>query len=136
MSTARIGVIEDDIVARRILQIALTSLGHHVDVYGRAEDLIAMFAPHTYDVIISDFSLPGMDGATLLKWIRQSDDEVVLVLLTGSASLEAIKFVLEDCRVDYLLKPIRPSDLQILLSNALATTPHPALYHTAARHVG
>jgi C4-dicarboxylate-specific signal transduction histidine kinase len=79
---------------------------------GGAEALRLLELPRSFDVIISDYRMPGMDGAEFLRRSRDTAPEAVRVLLTGHASLEgAIAAVNEGHVFRFLMKPCPPEVL-------------------------
>ena len=76
----------------------------HVDTFTRAEDLIGVFEPGSYDLIMLDIFMATMNGMQAAQLIRNKDSEVSLVFLTSSE-----EFLLEGYRVfaaGYFLKPL------------------------------
>ena len=106
-------VIEDDLKLAEAFRLSLASLGMSVTVFGNAEDALAH--PEIADAAfyITDFHLPGMNGAQLLKTLQQaSPGKIKAVLLTGDASTERIEFGLSFGWPVFF----KPVDLPTLLS--------------------
>ena len=76
-----------DIIAERI-----RARGMDVSTTTSAEDAIHMVEEKSYDVIIMDFMMPGMNGFQTLKAIKEKKPEVQIILLTGN--------VLEESRIE------------------------------------
>lgn len=87
-----------------------------------AEAALALFdAGERFAVVISDMRMPGMDGAQLLAELRLRDSELVRVLLTGHADLEAAaRAVNQGALFRFLLKPCPPETLGAALRDAVA----------------
>jgi len=65
-----------------------------------------------FDVIISDFRMPQMNGAEFLKQAKEIDPAATRILLTGQASLEGVQSAVNEGQVfKVLLKPCSPEDL-------------------------
>jgi EAL domain-containing protein (putative c-di-GMP-specific phosphodiesterase class I) len=71
----------------------------------------ALLKERSFEVIVSDISMPGMDGLTLLKTVRQRDLDVPVILMTGSPALETAVKAVELGAMRYLVKPF---DLELL----------------------
>lgn len=77
-----------------------------VTVVPSAENVLDILKQRSFDVIVSDIKLPGMDGITLLEKIREIDKHIPVILVTGYASLETAKEAVKLNAFDYLLKPL------------------------------
>jgi signal transduction histidine kinase len=84
----RVLVVDDDAAVREVLARVLQRAGHAVTGAASAEEALQRFAPLQYDLIFTDLSLEGMDGATLLSQVRTRDPQIAVVIVTGWGSLE------------------------------------------------
>ncbi|MCW8956446.1 MAG: response regulator [Gammaproteobacteria bacterium] len=73
-----------------------------------------------FDVIISDFRMPQMDGAEFLKKARELDPAATRILLTGEASLQGVQAAVNDSKIfKILLKPVSAEDLYAAVYGAI-----------------
>jgi CheY-like chemotaxis protein len=79
----RILVIEDEESIRRFLASGLSQLGHRPHVAATGEEGLAAIAEESFDVVITDFGLPGLSGAAVAKSIAQCSPGTPVLLLTG-----------------------------------------------------
>jgi signal transduction histidine kinase len=79
----RVLVVDDDPAVRDVLARILKRDGHQVSALASAEEAIAQFIPGAYDMLFTDLSLSGMDGATLLSRLRAADPRLIAVIVTG-----------------------------------------------------
>lgn len=80
----RILLLDDEAVVTETLAPALSErLGAKVDVISSAEEALALLEREPYDIVISDFKLPGMDGAAFLRRLRSERPTLARVLITG-----------------------------------------------------
>jgi signal transduction histidine kinase len=84
----RVLVVDDDAAVREVLARVRPRAGHAVTGAASAEEALQRFAPLQYDLIFTDLSLEGMDGATLLSQVRTRDPQIAVVIVTGWGSLE------------------------------------------------
>ena len=84
---AHVLVVEDEESVRELLASALERNGFSVTAVGSAEDAVG-FAPGTYDVLLSDISLPGMNGVALAKRILRAAPDARVLLMSGYAREE------------------------------------------------
>src|ERR1700733_3533576 len=101
----RVLVVEDDDRAGSYLARGLTESGHIVDRATDGELGLALASEGIYDVLIVDRRLPGMDGLTLIRRLREQDKITpVLVLSAIGAAVDRIEGMRAGCD-DYLAKP-------------------------------
>ena len=105
-----IAIVEDSEVERELLrnivsQYFLThQLDFQLDLYERAEDLLADFHPHRYGLIFLDIYMDGMSGVEAAEQIRRAGGEALLIFLTSSSAHMPEAFRVH--AYDYILKPI------------------------------
>lgn len=82
----RILLVDDDEAVRGITAAMLKDLGHEVVIASSAEEALSVMAlDNAIGLILSDIAMPGMDGTTLSRNIRQSHPDVPVLLFTGNA---------------------------------------------------
>jgi signal transduction histidine kinase len=92
----RVLVIEDEESIRRFLQTALTGLGHRAHVTSDGEAGLQAFQEEPFDVVLTDYGLPGMSGEEVARSVTRSKPETPVLLLTGwSSQLQAEEQPLE-----------------------------------------
>ena len=79
-------LIEDDVWVRNSLKILFESEGCRVRTYETAEEGLQELKMHAYDIIITDYKLPGLNGIAFLKAIKNRYPEVVKILITAYGS--------------------------------------------------
>lgn len=77
-----------------------------------AQEALQILETHPIDIIISDVLMPEMTGIELMEKIRESDQRIKCIILSGYSDFEYTKEALRSQAVDYLLKP--PSDQELL----------------------
>ena len=97
-------IVEDELKTAEYLQKGLTEQGCAVDVAHNGIDGQHLAMTHDYDVIVLDAMLPGIDGFTLLRTLRQVKQTPV-IMLTARDSIEDRVRGLHDGADDYLVKP-------------------------------
>ncbi len=73
----------------------------------------------TWDIVLLDIRMPGMDGVELQRRIHEIDPEIVVIMLTAYASVETAVQALKQGAFDYVTKPIDPDELSHLVRRAL-----------------
>lgn len=108
----RVLLIEDSADVGEGIAACIQTLGHAVDW---ARDGLAgdgMLSQTTYDLVVLDLMLPGMDGVTLLKRLRQRRDPTAVLILTARSTIDDRVSVLDLGADDYLVKPFDFRELQ------------------------
>ncbi|HEX8242617.1 MAG TPA: ATP-binding protein [Longimicrobium sp.] len=102
----RVLVVDDDQVDRQIVRRGLARAGvdAHVDEAAGALEALAMLGAGPYDCVFLDYNIPGGDGLTLLKGIRQAGLEVPVVMLTGHGDEQVAVELMKAGAVDYVAK--------------------------------
>jgi len=120
---ASILVIEDDSSLRDTLRIHLSSAGYSVRVAADATEAIRAILDSIPDLIMSDVSLPYMDGFELLDVLRRDEStrSVPVILLTGLVDDDSYVKGIKLGATAYLTKPVLRDELLKAISAALRT---------------
>lgn len=108
VSHIKIAVVDDEEVIRLNLAVFLEDEGFFVDEYESAEALLTNLSSKSYDCIVVDLRLPGIDGEELIERVNQYDGECKFVIHTGSTEF-ILSPALRDCGLDsrsILHKPV------------------------------
>ena len=108
---------EPDLIAAYVR--ALTAAGFTVDKASNGKSAIERVASTRFDAIVSDISMPELDGIGLLRAVRETDWDVPVVLVTGGASLETALQAVEYGALRYLQKPVDMHNLVAVLKHAV-----------------
>jgi len=112
----RILIIDDEIHVLRALQRALQNEGYEIVTTTSAEEALTLLRRYKFKVVITDERMPGMFGSELLATITVRQPEVVKLLLTGYASVEAaIRAVNEGEVYRFLTKPWDDFELKLAI---------------------
>ncbi len=107
----KILVVEDEPKTGEYLRQGLTEAGFVVDLVRNGEDGLHAALGETYDLVILDVMLPGMDGWSVLKGIRNSGQELPVLFLTARDEIDDRVRGLELGADDYLVKPFAFAEL-------------------------
>jgi len=115
-------IIEDDAETAAYIAKGLTELGHVVDHASNGRDGFFLVGASPYDVAIVDRMLPGFDGLTLVKRLRDEGVGTPILFLTNLGGIDDRVEGLDAGGDDYLIKPFAFSELLARI-NALARRP-------------
>jgi len=107
----RILVVEDEKKVAHFVKKGLLEEGYAVDVVHNGKDGLNFATDQSYDLIILDIYLPGIDGLTILKRLRDGKVETPVLLLTVRATIEDKVLGLDAGADDYLTKPFAFEEL-------------------------
>jgi len=120
----RILLVEDDDLLPRGLKDAFAQAGYEMDHLPAAEPALMALSHAQHDLAIIDIGLPGIDGLTLVRRLRQSGNRVPILVLTARDGLVDRVQGLNDGADDYLVKPFHLPELlarvQALIRRSLA----------------
>ena len=121
MNGERILAVDDDVAACRDLGLLLTSWGYQSQTAFDGAEALKRVVDFRPDLIISDLSMPGSDGAWLLRMLRQTQPECPLMFFTGKANVEAAVWALREGAVDFIEKPLSPDRLKVAIARVFET---------------
>ena len=107
----RIWVVDDDPDLRQLLSTYLGDQGYEVRCMGDGAQLMSRLEGQRPDLLVLDLMLPGDDGLTLLRRLRDGDDDLPVLMLTARADAVDRIIGLEQGADDYLAKPFLPREL-------------------------
>jgi two-component system cell cycle response regulator len=118
-ANARVVVVDDSRLIREIARDALEGLVH-LECCANAEEALEALARESADLVISDLTMPGMTGIDLLERVRLEHPGTEFVLLTANATVESAIGALRMGAADYLIKPIQPENLALIVERILS----------------
>ncbi len=107
----RILLVEDETALSDALAEILTQNHYTVDVVHRGPEGLDYACSGIYDMILLDIMLPGMDGLTILKTLRQKEISTPVILLTAKSEVSDVITGLDAGSDDYLAKPFSTGEL-------------------------
>ena len=110
--------VDDDKTFSKVMKKELTRMGYSVVCADCGEKAIDTFKKRNFEVIILDIKMPGIGGLNTLKGVKEIDSEVEVIMLTGRATIESAVESMKIGAYDYITKPCRLSELDILLKKA------------------
>jgi len=114
----KILITDDDIDLRDLLTEAVGNWGYPVAVARDGEEALRKLRMEKYDIVITDLMMPGMDGLALLQRVKELDKDILVIIITGYATIETAVKAIENGAYDYIAKPFRLDELMIVIRNA------------------
>lgn len=118
-SQAHILVIDDEESMRDSCQQTLSRTTGKVEVAADGAAGLAILKKESFDLVILDLKMPGLSGMEVLKKIRQDYPEIVVIVITGYATIESAVEAIKGGAYDFLPKPFTPDALRAIVARAL-----------------
>jgi len=114
-----IHVIDDEPVIHDVLAQLLTSEGYEVEISASGEEAMEKFPSQSFDVILLDLLMPGMDGIEVLRRIKKVDPLAPVIIITAYGSVESAISAMKIGALDYVQKPFKHDDLLLAIEKAV-----------------
>lgn len=129
-------IVDDDTSARKVLASQLTQLGHGVRTAASGDEATCSYQRLGADVIVTDWKMPGTDGLTLCRRLRETRSDAspypYIILLTAHDGPDHFLRGMEAGADDYLVKPLDIRHLQArLIAAERVTTLHRRLFEAS-----
>jgi len=112
-------IVDDDKIIADILRDLLSDKDRLVDVCYDGFSAIESMQKNLYDLILLDLVMPGMGGLDLLKFAKKINPDVIVIIITGYASLETAITAIREGAYDYIRKPCKLEEISIVVENAI-----------------
>ena len=112
-------VVDDDKSILRTFTRILQKSGYEIDTAETGKEAMAKTENRHYDLALVDIRLPDMDGTELLAKLKKQLQHTVKIMITGFPSLETGVKALDEGADAYLVKPVKPQELLVLLEEKL-----------------
>src|ERR1700688_1835645 len=106
MMKEKILVVDDEEVLRNLAKEVLSEEGYQVTLASSGEQAMEFLKKASFDLVIADLKMPGMDGIELLKKVKEQNKETQVILLTSHLSPTTALSSLEAGAFWYLTKPL------------------------------
>lgn len=108
-------VIDDDEIMRLSCEQILIKSGYKVETFGNGHDGIKRIREARPPLLVVDIKMPELDGFEVINLVRQIDPDLVIVVITGYATIETAVDAMKAGAYDFLPKPFTPSELRLII---------------------
>lgn len=116
----KILVVDDEEVMREFLLEVFSAqepLGAH-----NGEEALELIKTNDVGLVITDLKMPGMDGLTLLKHVKEVDKSIKVIVVTGYASLQTASECIQAGAADFLKKPFSIAQIRKAVQGAIGVS--------------
>ncbi len=111
-------IVDDDRKLLSVLTGLLLEEGHEVVACHDGLEAIGKCREEKFDLLISDLMMPGASGLEVLKETRKIYPDLLVILITGFASIESAIQAIREGAYDYITKPFKLEEIKIVANNA------------------
>jgi DNA-binding NtrC family response regulator len=113
-------IVDDELSVRDSLAKWFREEGYEIGTAENANDALTRLAEQRWDAALVDIKMHGTDGIELQRRMHEVDPELLVIIMTGYASVETAVTALKNGAYDYVTKPLDPDEIAHLVKNALA----------------
>jgi len=117
---SKILIAEDNDLSRDNLVELLRGEGYSVTAAPDGRQAMDAFIADRFDLVVTDLRMPHMDGLELLKFVREMNQETIVIIVTGYGTINTAVEAMKLGAFDYVTKPIRDDLVKLTLSRALS----------------
>jgi two-component system response regulator PilR (NtrC family) len=115
----KILIVDDEQSMRDFLSIMLTKEGYDVAAADTGQAAIKAAQSEIFDLVISDVKMPGMDGISVLKAIKELSPETMVIMITAYATTETAVDAMKLGAYDYITKPFKVDEIKLIIQKAI-----------------
>jgi two-component system sensor histidine kinase/response regulator len=112
-------VIDDDEIIRLSCEQILKKSGYKVETFGNGHQGIERLKQVRPPLLVVDIKMPELDGFEVIKIVRKVDPEIVIVVITGYATIETAVDAMKMGAYDFLPKPFTPNELRLIIDRGI-----------------
>ncbi len=113
-------IVDDEMIVRDSLSKWFHEEGYEVGTAESAPQALKLVGQTHWDLALVDIKMPGTDGIELQRRLREASPELIVIIMTGYASVETAVAALKNGAYDYVTKPFDPDDIAHTVHNALS----------------
>jgi two-component system, NtrC family, response regulator HydG len=113
-------IVDDELSVRDSLGKWFREEGYEIGTAESASDALTRMAENKWDLVLLDIKMRGTDGIELQRRLHELDPDLVVIMMTGYASVETAVTALKNGAYDYVSKPLDPDEIAHLVKKALA----------------
>jgi DNA-binding NtrC family response regulator len=119
VQNAKLLIVDDEPIKREVMIEQLTDLGYVIDAYDNAIDAGKAFSSNTYDLVLTDIRMPGLDGISFLRSIKDEKPDQAVIIMTAFGTVETAIEAMKLGAYDYLQKPFSTEELILKLDRLM-----------------
>lgn len=118
MEPHKLLVVDDEAIFCKVIWALLTEIGYQVTTETDAHKVPTLLRQGSFDVLLMDLHMPGLDGLDLIESIRKDDNVLPIIVVTGDNSSETTVEAMRRGATDFVAKPVEGSLLDLRIRRA------------------
>ena len=114
----RVLVVDDELDIREASERILSRIGFQLSTAARGDEALQIFERARPDIVLLDLKMPGLDGMEVLQRLRELDPSILVIIITGYATVETAIEAMKQGAYDFIPKPFEPDQLRIVVNRA------------------
>jgi len=115
----RVLVLDDEEVVRKLIAEILVRAGYVVEAVDVEAAALERLAAEPFDCVVTDLVMPGLSGLELLRRVREHDDGLPVVVVTGQGTDENLARAIELGATAVIVKPFTHAELRAAVASAV-----------------
>ncbi len=115
----KILVVDDDVGSLSSLGEAMTREGYSVTLASSGEEALRLGQDKDFDVLITDLRMQGVDGLQVVRTLKNSRPEIVVIVMTGFASMDTVVDAISAGAYDYISKPFKLDQMRLKVRQSM-----------------
>src|SRR3990167_2305772 len=115
----RILVVDDEEIIRNLLYDVLSNTGYKVKTAKDGQEAISQIEKEPFEIVITDFKMPGMNGIELLQHILKINPDICVLIITAYSAVESAVSAMKLGAYDYICKPFELEEMKVVIEKAV-----------------
>lgn len=111
-------ILDDEPIVCKRLKPSLEKKGYEVEVFFKSQEADLRTTQRSFDIIITDLKMEGMDGMQFLTRVKQRSPQTEVIVITGFATMETASESFRQGVFDFLAKPFKLSEIEAAVKRA------------------
>jgi len=117
MKPTNVLIVDDEKVVRHVCQLSLEKDGYNLEIAEHGLQAIELLHHgKDFDIILTDLKMPGLDGMSLLKTVKNDYAHIEVIIMTGFATIEAAIEAMKLGAYDFILKPLKSDQIRMVVN--------------------